>query len=80
MVGGGLTTDVPAYAVLGTKVEEEIFLGVVEIWLKSYAGVVFFLRKDSGTEVDAVVFGAGLEHDSFWGDGGEGVVWVCGFE
>lgn len=56
----------------GAKVEEEIFLGVVEIRLEGDARVVFFLREGGGTEVDAVVFGAGLEHDSFGGDGGEG--------
>lgn len=56
----------------GAEGEEEVFLRVVEVWLESDAGVVFFLRYGGGTEVDAVVLCAGLEHYALWGDGGEG--------
>lgn len=63
--------DVPAYTVLGAKVEEEVFLRVVEIWLEGDAWVMFFLGNGGRTEVDAVVLCAGLEHYAGWGDGGE---------
>lgn len=56
----------------GAPGPEVVFLVIVEVWFEGYAGGGFFLGSGDGAEVDAVVFGAGLEEDAFWGYRGEG--------
>jgi hypothetical protein len=51
---------------------EEIFLGVVEIRFQVDARRGFDLWASGGPEVDAVVFGTGLQHYALGRDGGEG--------
>jgi hypothetical protein len=65
-------TNIPANRVLVTERPQAIFLGVVEIGFERYARCGFDLRKSRGAEVDAVVFGAGLQHYTAGCDGGEG--------
>jgi hypothetical protein len=64
-------TNGPANGVFVAEGPQEIFLGVIEIWFECDARCGFDLGESGGAEVDAVVFGAGLEHDALWGDGGE---------
>lgn len=63
--------DVPGDVVLRGEGVEVVFLRVVEVWLEEHPRVVLFLGDGRGAEVESVVFGAGLEHDALWGDGGE---------
>lgn len=58
-------------------VEQEVFLGVVEVRLQGDAGVGFEERGTGAAEVDAIVLGACLEEDAERDERGEG---QCGEE
>ena len=61
----GRADNVPRRRGVGLAVvEQEVFLRVVEVGLERDAGVGFEERRAGGTEVDAVIFRAGLEQDA----------------
>ena len=62
---------VPADVVLRAVGPQIVFLRIVEVGFQEHTWIVLFLRDSRWTQVQAIVFGAGLEHDAFWGYRGQ---------
>ena len=64
----GRTDNVPANVVLLAVFVQQVFLRVVEVWLKAWSWIGFYIRRTSSSDVDSVVLSACLENEPLGDD------------